>query len=96
MHYKGLLIHIYEDEVKKGLDEDEYLISDLVGLDAFDTSGHKVGIVDIVGENKASDLISIRKPDGRTFMVPFVKELVPVVDLMNNRIVINLIEGLDE
>ena len=40
-------------------------------------------------------MIEILKPDGLTFMVPFVKELVPTVDIVANKIVINMIEGID-
>lgn len=94
--YKGLLVHIYEEALVSSLEEDEYLISDLEGMDVFDTLGNKIGMVDVVGENKASNLICVKKPDLRTFLVPFVKELVPVVDLENNKIVIKFLEGMDE
>ncbi len=94
--YKGLLVHVYEEVVKAALEQDEYLISDLTGMDVFDTAGNKIGVVDVVGENRASDLICVKKPDSKTFMVPFVKELVPVVDIAANKIVVNMIDGLDE
>lgn len=96
LELKGLLVHIFEEDVKENLEEDEYLISDLMGMDVFDTDGNKIGTVDLVGENKASNLICVKKPDGKTFMVPFVKELVPVVDSENRKIVIKLIDGIDE
>lgn len=93
--YKGLLVHIYEEDLKAQLEKDEYLIKDLMGLEVFDTNGNKIGIVDTVGENRASNLICIKKSDLKTFMVPFVKELVPEVDIANKKIVINMIDGID-
>lgn len=95
MDIKGLLVHIPTDLLKSKLQKDEFLISDLVGLDAFDDEGNKIGVVCDLGENRATDLIQIRKADGLTFLVPFVKELVPVVDIENKKIVINMIEGID-
>lgn len=95
MDIKGLLVHIQEDVLKHKLQKDEYLISDLVGLSAFDVNGNKLGVILDMGENRASDLLQIKKDNGLTFMVPFVKELVPEVDIKNKRIVINAIEGLD-
>lgn len=95
MQYKGLLVHIYEEDLKSSLEKDEYLISDLIGMDVFDTEGNNIGVVDVVGENKASNLICVKKPDLRTFMVPFVKELVPIVDLQNNKIVVKMLDGID-
>lgn len=95
MEIKGLLVHITEDMLKSKLEKDEFLIKDLVGLVAFDTDGNKLGVVADIGENKASNLIEIQKANGLKFMVPFVKEWVPVVDLDNQKIVINMIEGID-
>ena len=95
MEIKGLLVHITEDMLKSKLEKDEFLIKDLVGLAAFDTDGNKLGVVADIGENKASNLIEIQKANGLKFMVPFVKEWVPVVDLDNQKIVINMIEGID-
>lgn len=92
--YKGLHLYISEDFVKSSLDEDEYLVSDLDGLKVYDTDSNYVGVVSAVGENNAGNLLSIKDKGGKFHMVPFVKELVPVVDLPNKKIVINKIEGL--
>lgn len=92
---KGLLVHVTEDILISELQEDEYLVDDLVGLNVFDTKGNEIGVVSDVGENKASNLIEIQKANGLKFMVPFVKELVPVIDMENKKIVINLLEGMD-
>lgn len=95
MMVKGLLVHVTEDSLKSNLRTDEYLISDLTGLVVYDTDGQKVGHVTNVGENGASNLIEIQKENGLKFLVPFVKDLVPVVDISGNRIVVNMIDGID-
>lgn len=95
MDIKGLLVHIEEDLLKSKLQKDEYLINDLIGLNVFDTNGHKIGIICDMGDNKANDLIQIQKPNGLKFMVPFVKDWVPMVDINNKKIVINMREGID-
>lgn len=95
MKIKGLLVHVPEEFLKSKLQKDEFLISDLVGLEVFDTNGEKIGKVNDIGENKASNLIEIEKLNGLKFMVPFVKEWVPEVDLDGKKIVVNMIEGID-
>lgn len=95
MDIKGLLVHIEEDVLKSKLQKDEYLISDLVGLNAFDSNGNQIGIICDLGENKATDLIQIQKPNGLKFMVPFVKDWVPVVDIDNKKVIINMRDGID-
>ena len=92
---KGLLVHITENTLKSILDNDEFLIRDLIGLSVFDTDGKNIGTVSDVGENKASNLLEINKTNGLKFMIPFVKELVPFVDLNSKKIVIKMIDGLD-
>ena len=95
MSVKGLLVHVNEDILKAGLQKDEFLINDLIGLKVYDTEGIEIGKVSDVGENKASNLLEIQKNNGLKFMVPFVKEWVPSVDLENNKIVIKMENGID-
>ncbi len=92
--YKGLHVYTNKTEVKNALEKDEYLISDLEGLDAFDTKGNLLGQICAVGENPATNLINIKDKDGKIHVIPFVKELVPTVNIDDNKIVINNIEGL--
>lgn len=95
MDIKGLLVHIEEDLLKSKLQKDEYLISDLVGLNVFDTNGNQIGIICDLGKNKATDLLQIQKANGLKFIVPFVKDWIPIVDIDNKKIVINMRDGID-
>lgn len=92
--YKGCDLYISKEEVEENLSTDEFLISDLIGMDVFDEDECLVGKIVAIGENLANDLLSVKDNNGKEHLVPFVKEIVPVVDLNNKRIVINNIEGL--
>ena len=92
--YKTCDIYLSKDKIEETLDNNEYLINDLIGMEVYDEDGCKVGEVYAIGENLANDLLSVKDNNGKEHLVPFVKELVPVVDLKNKRIVINNIEGL--
>ena len=92
--YKGCDIYLPKDKVEESLENDEYLISDLIGMDVYDEDGSCLGIISDVGENLANSLISVKDANDKEHLVPFVKELVPVVDIKNKRIVVNNIEGL--
>src|SRR5574344_2374580 len=96
MSIKGLLVHVVESDFKSNLDADEYLIKDLIGLHVYDSDGVLIGIVNDMGDNNASDLIEVKKTNGLKFLVPFVKEWVPVVDLINKKIVIKSDKGIDD
>lgn len=92
--YKGFSLLINKEIVEVFLEEDEYLVSDLEGLDAFDTNNNFLGKICDVGENKAANFISVKDANEKVHLIPFVKELVPLVDIKNNKVVINNIEGL--
>lgn len=93
--FKGAILKIEQQAVIQNLEDDEFLISDLEGLSVFDSDGVQIGKIAAVGENKANNLLSVKsKKDGKIYLVPFIKELVPKVDLEGKRVIINNIEGL--
>ena len=92
--FKGCDLFLSKEEVEENLANDEYLISDLIGMDVYDEDGSCVGTITAIGENLANDLLSVKDGNGKEHLVPFVKEIVPVVDLKGRKVVINNIEGL--
>ena len=95
VNIKGLLVHVFEDALKSSFEDDEFLINDLIGLSVFDEFDNLIGKVADIGDNQSSNLLEIQKTNGLKFLVPFVKEWVPVVDLTNNKIVIKFKDGID-
>lgn len=97
LQYKGHLLFVEETVIRENLDEDEFLIDELVGLDVLDNNdGSKLGFVIGVSNNGASDLISVKTNSKKICLIPFVKAIVPVVDIQNKKIMINNLEGLLE
>lgn len=95
--YKGSLLFVEEEVVRENLEEDEFLIDELVGLEIFDiTNDKKLGFVVGVSNNGASDLLSVKTNSKKICLIPFVKAIVPAVDIKNKKIMINNIEGLLE
>ena len=73
---------------------DEWYDHQLVGLAAVDPAGTPLGTVTDVVHSPASDLLVLRAGDGREHLVPFVRELVPSVDVPGGRVVVDPPEGL--
>jgi len=95
--YKGELLFVEESVIRENLDEDEFLIDELVGLDVCDIqTGKKLGFVIGVSNNGATDLISVKTNTKKISLIPFVKAIVPVVDIAGKKILINNLEGLLE
>ena len=94
---KGELLFVDDEVIRETLEEDEFLIDELVGLEVFDNAdGKKLGFVIGVSNNGATDLISVKTNSKKICLVPFVNAIVPVVDLENKKIIINNLEGLLE
>ena len=45
MPYKGSFIYINKKQAEDSLDEDEFLIEDLIGLNAFDNNDDLIGVI---------------------------------------------------
>ena len=85
---RGLLLHASIPADESPEDPDEFYDHQLVGLTAYDLEGVVLGEVTGLVHGGAQDLLAIRTPDRRDTLVPFVKALVPEVDVAGGRVVI--------
>ena len=91
---RGVLLQVDSATVPPPEDPDEYRDHELVGLSAVSTEGERLGEVVDIDHAPASDLLVVRRPDGRTALVPFVAAIVPEVDLAGGRVVVDPPPGL--
>ncbi len=78
------------------LEEDEFHIADLVGLPVYDQeTQEQVGWVESIIP-AGNDLLEVKQAGGKGVLIPFVKAIVPVVDLQRRRIEITPPPGLVE
>jgi len=91
---RGILLVVDSEELPPIEEPDEWYDHQLVGLAAVDPAGAALGEVAEVVHAPASDLLVVRDGDGREHLVPFVRELVPAVDVPGGRVVIDPPEGL--
>jgi len=68
----------------------EYYHTDLVGLRAEDVSGAERGRITAVLNYGAGDILEITAADGTAELIPFSDSHVPVVDLVNGRVVVDV------
>ena len=96
MPYKNSLLFVPEEVIRESLEDDEFLIDELVGLGVFDADDKKLGFIIGVSNNGASDLLSVKTKSGKISLVPFVKAIVARVSIKDKKVVVNNIEGLIE
>ena len=96
LEYKGAFLYVEEETIRENLEDDEFLIDELVSLEVFDQNGEKKGFVVGVSNNGASDLLSVKTNSKKIVLIPFVKAIVTDVSIKDKKIIINNIEGLIE
>jgi 16S rRNA processing protein RimM len=84
---RNTLLYAEVDINEPGLDEDDYHVQQLIGLQAFLEDGTEFGVVTDVLNLPAQDCLSIKTKNGEV-LIPFVHQLGPEVDLANKRVVV--------
>ena len=75
-------------------DPEEYYDHQLMDLDVVTLDGRHVGRISEITHLPYQDLLVVERPDGSEVLVPFVSEIVPEIDLKEQRAVIDPPPGL--
>ena len=92
--YKGLVIYADRDDLWE-LEDGVYYIADLIGLDVYDESG-KIGVIADVFNTGANDIYDVKREGKKNLLLPVIDDVVKEIDLENKRIMVHVMEGLDE
>ena len=91
--YKGKDLWIPREEAQE-LDEDEYYIADLQGLNVVLEDGTEFGTLRDVMETGANDVYIIDSNEHGEVLLPAIKECILDVDLEKNTMTVHLMKGL--
>jgi 16S rRNA processing protein RimM len=91
---RGTLVGVDSADIAPPEDPEEFHDHQLVGLAVVTPTGERLGEVARIDHAPASDLLVLRRPEGRTALIPFVKAIVPEVDLAGGRVVVDPPGGL--
>jgi len=91
---RGVLLSVDSAGVAAPTDPDEFHDHQLVGLTAVTPAGETLGEIARIDHAPAADLLVLRRSSGGTALVPFVKAIVPEVDLASGRVVVDPPDGL--
>lgn len=75
------------------LEEDEFFIADLIGMDVFTVDGEKVGVVKDVLQHAVNDVYVVASKD-KEYLIPSIEKFVPTIDLDENKMIIDPIKGM--
>lgn len=92
--YQNWTIEIPISEARS-LQDDEYFLHDLSGLEVRDAADRMIGQTTGVTEGGGGILLTVLRPDGKTFDLPFVADFCKNVDLAARRLTVDLPAGLE-
>ena len=90
--YKGKSLYVTRD-MAVPLEENEYYIADLIGMDVFLEDGSLFGRIKDVLETGANDVYIVQTQE-KEVLIPAIKDCILQVDVESNKMVIHLMKGL--
>ena len=76
------------------LKEDEYFITDLIGLTVVNEEEAVLGRVKDVLETGANDVYVVALPNGKELLLPAIKDCILNVDMENGEMTVHILDGL--
>ncbi|MDQ2738224.1 MAG: ribosome maturation factor RimM [Actinomycetota bacterium] len=91
---RGIHLLVDAESLPEPDDDDEFYDHQLIGLAVHHLNGAVLGEVVDVMHPPAAPVLVVDRPDGTQELVPFVKALVPEVDLRTRRLVVDPPDGM--
>lgn len=92
---KNQILYVERDMLGE-LPEDVHYIADLIGLEVFEEDGKRVGVISDVFNTGANDIYDVKREGKRNLLLPVIDDVVKEIDIENNKVVVNIMEGLDD
>lgn len=91
--YIGTEVYVDRDDLEP-LKENEYFISDLIGLSVVTDDGSVLGKINDVIETGANDVYSVRMENGKDVLIPAIHDCILDVDIGAGKMTVHLLPGL--
>ena len=90
---RGLLVQVAMEDALP-LEEGEYWLYQLLGLEVWTTDDELLGVVREILETGANDVYVVRNRSGREVLIPALKSVVIDINIEAGRMLVELPEGL--
>lgn len=81
-----------QDELTEG----QYYYHEIIGLDVFDLEGNKLGQISEIMQSGANDVWIIKRKQKADLLIPAIKDVVKEIQIENHKVIIDLLDGLDD
>ncbi|HLS07218.1 MAG TPA: ribosome maturation factor RimM [Bacillota bacterium] len=88
-----LHLHIKKSQLTP-LPEGQYYYYEIIGCEVMTIDGEIIGVVDHILAPGANDVWVVKRKNGQEALIPYIKDVVKKIDIVNKVITIELMEGL--
>lgn len=81
-------------EESRELEEGEYFIADMIGINVFTVDGEEVGTLKEVLQYAANDVYVIKGKEDKEILIPAIMKFVPTIDMEERKMIIDPIKGM--
>lgn len=92
---KNKMLYIYEEDLPE-LDDGQYYIKDIIGLEVYTEDGELRGKIKEVTRTGSNDVYEVACEGKKSLYLPAIKDVIKSVDLENKKMTVVIIDGLDE
>lgn len=89
---KSPLLVTREDAVP--LEEGQYYITDIIGINVFTDDGVNIGTLKEVLQTGANDVYIVRNSENKEILIPAIKQCILGIDLEKKEMKVHLLDGL--
>lgn len=91
--YRGCDLLVATDHLDE-LDENEFYYFEIIGCTVKTTSGEEIGEITEILETGANDVWVVKRPNQKDALIPYIEDVVKVVDIEAKEVIIEVLEGL--
>jgi 16S rRNA processing protein RimM len=92
--YKSYVLKVAEEDLQE-LDDEEFYFHQIIGLEVFE-NGEKIGVVKEIMQPGANDVWVVQRLGKKDLLLPYIPPVILKVDVANNRVDVDVMEGLDD
>lgn len=93
--YKGWNLRVSADK-RIRLEKNEFYFQDIIGCRVVSEEGEEIGTITEILRPGANDVWVVKRPTGKSAYIPYIGDVVRVVDVPAKTVTIRLMEGLLE
>ena len=93
-NYKGYSLKVAEENLTD-LDEGEFDYHEIIGLEVYE-GDNLIGTIKEILQPGANDVWVVKRKGKRDLLLPYIPPVVLNIDIPNNRVDVELLEGLDD